>query len=288
MRNTPLYFLCILLFCLMSCGAPTFDDTNPEGSLELMSENMGATEKKVFGTAFTGLMFKHGMGKLADESWKAEFYKTINGKTADEIIAMADAASGGGKTFTDRRVTANEGAAVATLKSAVFTASVQAQAGGYFDYDQNGTGEYTFIAFLAGDLPADKIPGDFTLEKNDLSLITGPLGVHPNKGDYSAANGYLFAIYLPDGKGAAYDRWSFEAAKDKTIGTKEREQFYVAYAWPKDAASGSKAFALNSNGELYETNNNMKPAWNALFNTKTGSAKNVFTSDISSEWTTRK
>ncbi len=149
----------------------------------------------------------------------------------------------------ESRVAANEAAAASTLKSGVFPAQVQFQAGAYVDEDQDGRGEYGFLPEFAG----GPVPGI----KTTLNLLA-PF-------DWNAVrSGYHFTVYLPDGLGGASDQ---RAALDKS-GADEREQYFVVYAWP-EKDQGRKIFALFQSGTVYQMPVGKgpvtKPVWNDVF-----------------------
>ncbi len=158
----------------------------------------------------------------------------------------------------ESRTTSNEAAAAATLKSGIFPAQIQFQAGGYRDLDGDHVGEYGFLSELAG--------GPIAGQKADLRVNL----LMPAERWMDAApqsNGYHYAIYLPDGKNGAYGADQPNPPKGAAIN--EGERCFVAYAWPIDGDSGRKAFALSFNGVVYATPaadlGGEAPAWNALF-----------------------
>ncbi len=151
----------------------------------------------------------------------------------------------------ESRVTANEAAAAATLKSGIFPAQVQFQAGAYVDEDSDGRGEYGFLTEFSG----GPVPGF-----NKTLQLLAP-------GDWSGVrNGYHYVVYLPDGAGGGGD--SRSALGQNGIG--DREAYWVAYAWP-EKDQGRKVFAICHTGMIYQQPmakgpaTATKPAWNDLF-----------------------
>jgi hypothetical protein len=80
-------------------------------------------------------------------------------------------------------------AAAIALKSEVFAAQLQFQAGGYVDEDGNGVGESAFFTELSG----EGRPG--------LALLPQVW-----RGRTPLIHGYRYVLYLPDGDGAAAAR----------------------------------------------------------------------------------
>ena len=160
----------------------------------------------------------------------------------------------------ESRVTANEAAASATLKSGIFPAQVQFQGGCYQDEDQDNVGEYGLLSELAGRRPTGKVPVDA------LRLLGGPLR------NANFSNGYCFACWLPDGKGGAVGEPEGDAARPSIIDgaavadANAQERFFVVYAWPNEEGKGRVMFALDQSGQVYETPwDGQEPAWNALY-----------------------
>lgn len=157
----------------------------------------------------------------------------------------------------ESRVTSQESAAAASLKSGVFPAQVQFQAGGYADGDANGIGEYGFFPEMAGVVPSG-MNGDIT-----LNLLAPMYNV-----DKPTVSNYTFVIYQPDGKGGAVS--SLPAARP-AAGAGEREKSWVAYAWPVDGTQGRRAFAIDQSGNVYATKPAAKtpePKWDDLYGGK--------------------
>ncbi len=127
------------------------------------------------------------------------------------IVPIAIIAAIAIPNLLESRVTANESAAAATLKSAIFPAEVQYQSGAYADADQDGVGEYGGLRALSTD---------------PLRLIQGPLA----QGD--VANGYRFAIFVAD---------------EADLG----ERHFIAYAWPVSADMGRRAFVITDQGAVH-------------------------------------
>lgn len=160
----------------------------------------------------------------------------------------------------ESRITANEAAAAATIKSGIFPAEVQFQGGGYCDQDGDNVGEYGLLSELSGRRPVGQ------LAAGNLKLLQGPLAT----GD--VANGYRYALYLPDGKGGAIGEPPQAGARQSIVDGVEvkdanaQEQHWVVYAWPADADSGRRMFAMHEDGQLRSKEwDGNEPVWNDLF-----------------------
>lgn len=159
----------------------------------------------------------------------------------------------------ESRVTANEAAAATILKSGVFPAQVQFQAGGYRDLDKDFIGEFGFFHELSG----GKVAG----RDDDLGLRL----LTPSEAwnvPLPERNGYRFAMYLADGAGGAIGVGD-AAPKQNPDLADDSERYFVAYAWPIDAGQGRKAFAITNAGTVYSIPADQlaggQPAWNAVF-----------------------
>lgn len=151
----------------------------------------------------------------------------------------------------ESRVAANEAAAGATLRSGIFPAQIQFQAGAYMDQDEDNVGEYGTLGELSGRTKTSRI------EAGQLRLLTGPLA----QGD--SANGYRYRMYLPDGKGAAVSSDAADRAPDQAA-AQEQERFFICYAWPLSTETGRRMFALAHDGQLRSLPwDGREPAWNA-------------------------
>jgi hypothetical protein len=149
--------------------------------------------------------------------------------------------------------------AAATLKSGVFPAEIQFQAGNYHDRDKDGIGDFGFFGEMAG----GPIPG--RTDQLTVSLLPAPYNaVSP------VFNGYQFSLYIPDGKGGA-----MSAADDHPIvdaqNNERPESDFVAYSWPVKAIKGAHLLAITSKGMVYAIPfkaGDPVPAWNAIFGGK--------------------
>ena len=190
-------------------------------------------------------------GKLVSEG-----QSMIGGSSIGVVAIIAAIAI---PNLLESRVTANEAAAAATLKSGVFPAQVQFQGGAYRDLDHDNVGEFGFFSELSG--------GPIAGQEKNLDIRLMSPAERWNK-PLPEANGYRFAMFLADGKGGAF------GAEDKqpaglSENANEGERYFIAYAWPIDEDSGRRAFAITSAGIVYAIQakelNGKAPTWNALF-----------------------
>jgi RNA polymerase sigma-70 factor (ECF subfamily) len=139
----------------------------------------------------------------------------------------------------------NETQAVAHLKSGVYPAQIQFQAGAYDDADDDGIGEYGFFGKLSGQKP--------TMNGEIFRLL-------PNR----TTPGYRYAIYLPgeDGKPLTEDALPEKKPASAEV-IVQRERYFFCYAWPEDQNSGRLMFLVSSDGVIrshpFEGN---VPRWN--------------------------
>ena len=154
----------------------------------------------------------------------------------------------------ESKITANEAAAAATLKSAFFAGLIQFQAGCYLDIDNNGVGEYGFINHMNGAKPIKSANGDITIEAGSLMLLTGNLGQEVWPDGYATSNGYHFKIFLPDGRGGMYGYDEYAKDNDKASGASLRENYYIAVAWPTVLnETGRRVYMMTQDGQLRST-----------------------------------
>ncbi|MDH5181088.1 MAG: hypothetical protein OEY07_15555 [Gammaproteobacteria bacterium] len=96
-------FLAVIVTCLViTLGAgcskePTFDATSDDtikSSVQQMMANMSDAEKKNFQETFQGLLFLAAMANLnknkSEEAMKKEIFSAFHGKTASEIMKLAE------------------------------------------------------------------------------------------------------------------------------------------------------------------------------------------------------
>jgi prepilin-type N-terminal cleavage/methylation domain-containing protein len=157
----------------------------------------------------------------------------------------------------ESRITANESAAAASLKSGIFPAQVQFQAGGYSDNDSNGRGEYAIDhKFLAGSTASNPTIGQ---TKVAVSLLAPTFAVN----DETVIGSYKY--YL-----------------DISTTNQQAESFHVGYTYPSTTSDGRRAFGINAAGVVYATKQGYTTtgAWATIYGTDyTSATGNIFGAD---------
>ena len=189
------------------------------------------------------------------------------------------------------RISANENAAIATLRS-IASAQAQLQSSCAIDTDADGGGEFGFFGELAGSAPLRVFdpaaaPGAVSaiLDPNGMQLDPPilPTGFQDTElvgGEAVVARGgYLFKIYLP-GPVAAGDIAGVPESGAARVGgatagnmpdSDNCEILWSCYAWPETLeATGNRAFFINQEGDLLQTANNAGAAnTNVVYNGRT-------------------
>jgi len=176
------------------------------------------------------------------------------------------------------RISANENAAVATLRS-IASAQAQLQSSSAIDTDADGGGEFGFFGELAGTAPlrvfnpgAPAVPIlDPGAQQLDPPILPTAFGnVIPDLGGEMVVErqGYIFKMFLPGllaggnipgiaetgpvlGGGVAGG-----ATNGNMPDSDNCEVMWACYAWPSTAEStGNRAFFINQEGDLLQTLN---------------------------------
>lgn len=189
----------------------------------------------------------------------------------------------------ESRVTANESAASASLKSGVFAAQVQFQGGGYLDRDQDNVGEYGTLRMLAGLEATSKTPA------GGLRLLTGPLSsgniwsgvaaATETAPAWGLASGFFIGGLVPsdtedevtqalfyDGVGGTGTVLQSSIA-DTTQNANAGEKGWAAAAIPSEwGNAGRRVFVIGSDGQIRSPAN---PAvLNEIYGTDTNALNN--------------
>lgn len=162
------------------------------------------------------------------------------------IVVIAAAAI---PNLISSRITANESAAIATLRTIV-SAQAQGQSRSAVDVDADGIGEYMYLAELSGTV---NLRGQATpLSPAVVSVALGQVAnTVVNK------SGYSFAMFLPSpgAVGVPEDPNGGKGALG-AIGDDMAETVWCCYAWPATyGSSGRRAFMVNQSGDILQTNN---------------------------------
>ena len=197
-------------------------------------------------------------GRSQDESTFAFTQQGLPAVMPANVAMVAIIASIAIPNLLESRITANESAAAATLKSAMSASQTMFQAGGFQDPDGNGVGGFGFIEYLTGEAACQGA------EKGDINILTG--------GRYRGVerNGYFYEVYLPNGEKSAV---TFEDGYPNTPeGIKRSERQFIIYAWPANRnETGRRIFALTVDGQIWSPNRIIDydpksgPDWNAAF-----------------------
>lgn len=201
------------------------------------------------------------------------------------------------------RISANENAAVATLRS-ISASQQQIQASCAIDTDADGGGEFAFFGEMAGELPLrvyDNALGgaalgsapDDLLDPPFLSTAFGMIAADARGDGVVERSGYLYKIYLPGPTAASATPGFGEApaggakaadATPATWGANNCEILWCAYAWPVDAEkTGKRTFFVNQEGDILQFHNRDQayeglavaanvPAFDAAYSSETGGA----------------
>lgn len=163
--------------------------------------------------------------------------------------------------FLRARITANEGAAVATLKS-IFTSEGLFQSGRIVDFNENGSGEFGTLGELTGAYTRTEAAADGgagTGQPNAFISASLRPGTTIGTGVGGSKSGYLFAVFLPSaGNAVITDATADTSVLSTTLDDDAilQESRFRAYSWPNVFNnSGIRCFAINETGEVLTANN---------------------------------
>lgn len=143
------------------------------------------------------------------------------------------------------RISANETAAVATLRSLI-SAQAQFQATARADGNANGVGEYGTFAELSG---ATGVRGGAVLSPPVLSSAFRAV----NADGAIAKGGYMFILGLPDGAGNGLPENGGGGAPG-AVNADLAETTWACYAWPVSYGNtGNRTFFVNQGGDIVTT-----------------------------------
>jgi prepilin-type N-terminal cleavage/methylation domain-containing protein len=171
------------------------------------------------------------------------------------------------------RITANESSAIATLRSVV-TANAQMRSQCAIDRNQNGVGEYGFMAEMAGTVPKRD-----TATPNQPPTLPRKLGI-VNQSVVNSA-GYFFELYLPGLNGVPISE-APNGGEGAIVDDPLSEGYWVCYAWPVSYnGTGRRAFASGAAGDIIACPNTIKQ-YSGLANRPNGDAAALAANDITS------
>ncbi|MEW6741152.1 MAG: prepilin-type N-terminal cleavage/methylation domain-containing protein [Planctomycetota bacterium] len=150
------------------------------------------------------------------------------------------------------RITANEAAAIGTLKNLI-TAQSEFLTMIAIDRDSDGIGEAGYLAEMAGSQPL-RDSGRVVVPP----VLSGKMGI-VNQGVVNQA-GYFFRMFLPGPGGAPIGEDPDGGKADPTqVHTNLAEVHWVCYAWPSDFGdTGNRAFVAAHTGDLLQTSNRVQ------------------------------
>ena len=170
------------------------------------------------------------------------------------------------------RISANENAAIATLRS-IASAQAQLQSSCAIDTDADGGGEFGFFGEMAGtagmrvyDVGSGgaAVDPDAILDPAILPTAFGDIVSDGNTEGVVERSGYYFKIFLPEATdgavniaGAAESDATTGGSQDPpTTGSDNCEIIWCCYAWPvAKESTGNRVFFINQEGDLLQTLN---------------------------------
>jgi hypothetical protein len=189
------------------------------------------------------------------------------GGAADE--ARADAASTDQTALTVRGL-ANEAIAITTLRNLV-AAQTHFQILGAIDVDLDGTGEHGAFGEMSGVVALNQRAGGNSPAVRLNQPILGDSFRNIDANGYVTKSGYLFRIFLPDSAGKGQPEGA-AGAPNRVWDSDRCEASWLAYAWPVDGKTGTRAFMIDQRGELLQTNmrtvqynEKAAPSWTAAY-----------------------
>ena len=168
------------------------------------------------------------------------------------------------------RISANENAAIATLRS-IASAQAQLESSCAIDTDADGGGEFGYFGELAGvapmriydaatDGPLVPVGGEM-LEPPILPTAFGDIQVDAAVEGVTVRSGYYFKMFLPDVTAAGVTPGFAENGVAGIGGSDaanipnsdECEILWACYAWPVDAGkTGNRSFFINQEGDILQ------------------------------------
>ncbi len=187
------------------------------------------------------------------------------------------------------RLSANESAAVATLRS-LSSAQAQLQSSAAIDTDADGGGEYGYFAELAGTVPLRVsnagVPALGAANQDELnpSVLSAAFGVVNNS--IVSRSGYNFQMWLPGATAGGVTPGVAEAANGGAAAFPDSDNceiLWACYAWPMNVQNtGNRAFFVNQEGDLLQTQNRGAAAYDGVATTPTFDAAYTVAGDMGS------
>ena len=150
---------------------------------------------------------------------------------------------------TDARIQRQEAAALESLRR-LGTAQIRAQTEVRIDVDNDGNGEFGYIAELSGEV----LPRGRERRKRDQKpLLTSEWDIDKGR---AAHQGYVFRVWLPDRDLLPVAEGEGGGEGERPAGPKTSSVMWLAYAWPlENEVTGRRAFCINQDGVIFATDN---------------------------------
>ncbi|MSR46303.1 MAG: type II secretion system protein [Planctomycetes bacterium] len=151
------------------------------------------------------------------------------------------------------RLSANESAAISTMKQIVSAQSV-AKTSSVIDQDTDGLGEFAWFAEMGGTINVRDNSGPNNgplMQPNALAASLSQV----NAAGMVTKSGYVYRMSLPSGGGAPISEAAGGGSPTGEI-PDLCETTWCCYSWPATfSTSGRRAFVVNQDGDVLQTNN---------------------------------
>jgi prepilin-type N-terminal cleavage/methylation domain-containing protein len=150
------------------------------------------------------------------------------------------------------RLSANESAAIATLRNLV-SAQSELQSQGAIDQDVDGIGEHGWFTEMSGAVNMRDSAGANTGATLNPPVLSGSLSVVNANGEVNKS-GYFYKLFLADAAGVGLDELptGSPTGEDPDLS----ETTWCAYAWPQGFNNtGNRCFMVNQTGDVLQSNN---------------------------------
>ena len=149
-------------------------------------------------------------------------------------------------TFLSARVSANEAAAIQTLRT-ISTAQAQFCRSAVADEDRDASGEFGVLGELAG---SSTVRGGTAKTPTDLSAA---MGLVTANGEVEKG-GYVFRVYLPDVAGLGVQESAGGGIPAGVLGADLAEGYWCCYAWPaRQGSTGRRTFFIDATSDIVAT-----------------------------------
>lgn len=171
------------------------------------------------------------------------------------------------------RATANESAAISTLKS-ILSAQAQCKSSTSIDANNNGDGEYGYFGELSGKVGVRDVTGIASGWQISPPVLSSAFG--NVSGSRVVRSGYVFQMYLPDAAAGAVPEAANGGVGATAPDPMQAAVLWCCYAWPSSRGnSGMRCFFVNQGGDVLASKNTgamqlyngttKPPLWSAAF-----------------------